>query len=125
MELPTVFIALSVIAYLTGFLVFVPITIAVLYLAVFMAVRQQVAVTIQDAANKSSATQQFAIETFEKLEAVCANGLQSVWADKFQQLSGREQIALARLYSLGSIDETLGHALSVLAAIAMLWFGAR
>jgi ATP-binding cassette subfamily C protein LapB len=122
-ELPTVFIALAVIAYLTGFLVFVPIMIAMLYLVVFMAVRQQVAIAILDAAKKSSATQQFAIETLEKLEALCANGLQNIWADKFQQLSGREQIALARLYYLGSIGETLGHALSVVAAIAMLWFG--
>ncbi len=125
LELPTVFIALVAIAYLAGPLVFVPIVIAGVYAVLFASVRHFVKTAIRDAAKHSSVTQQFAIETFEKLEALRAQGLQSAWARKYKQLSGREHVALAKLYFLGSIGESLGHGLSVIAAVATLTLGVQ
>jgi ATP-binding cassette, subfamily C, bacterial LapB len=125
LELPTVFIAALAIAYLAGNLVFVPIAVAVIYGLLFASVRHFVKGAIREAAKHSSVTQQFTIETFEKLEDLRAQGLQAAWARKYKQLSGREQVALSKLYFLGSIGETLGHGLSVIAALATLTIGVQ
>jgi ABC-type bacteriocin/lantibiotic exporter with double-glycine peptidase domain len=123
LELPSIFISAIAIAYLAGSLVFVPLVIAAAYVVVFASVRHFVKSTIREAAKHSSVTQQFAIETLEKLEALRTIGLQTAWARKYKQLSGREQVALAKLYFLGSIGETLGHGLSIVAAVATLTIG--
>ncbi len=125
LELPTVAISLLLIAYLAGVIVFVPIVIAVLYVAVFLAMRTLVKAAIREAATLTSITQQFSIETFEKMQAVRTQGLQSAWAAKYKQLSGREHVALARLHFLGAVGESLGHGLSVLAAVATLTIGVQ
>ncbi len=125
LELPAIVISAIAIAYLAGSLVFVPLLIAVAYVAVFVAVRHFVKSTIREAAKHSSVTQQFAIETFEKLEALRTIGLQEAWARKYRQLSAREHHALAKLYFLGSIGETLGHGLSIIAAVATLTIGVQ
>jgi ATP-binding cassette subfamily C protein LapB len=125
LELPTILIALAAISYLAGTLVFVPIAFVVAYAILFASVRHFVKTAIRDAAKHSSITQQFAIETFEKVDAIRAQGLQTAWTQKYQQLSGRENVSLAHLYFLGSIGESLGHGLSVCAAVATLAIGVQ
>lgn len=125
LELPTVFIALFAIAFLAGALVFVPICIAIAYLVLFYCVRIPIRSTMRDAAKKSSATQQFTIETLEKIEAIKTCGLEKIWAQKYRELSGREHVALSRLYFLSSIGETLGNSLAIIAAISTLSLGVQ
>lgn len=123
LELPTVAISLLLIAYLAGAIAFVPIVIAVLYVVLFATVRLFVKGAIREAATHTSVTQQFSIETFEKMEAIRTQGLQDRWNAKYRQLSAREHVALARLHFLGAVGESLGHGLSVLAAVATLTIG--
>ncbi len=78
---------------------------------------------IRLAAKTSSARQQFAIETFEKIQGVRGNGLSKIWESKFRDLSGREMVAHFKLNWIGLIAETLAHGITISAAVATVSFG--
>ncbi|MCB1562402.1 MAG: peptidase domain-containing ABC transporter [Alphaproteobacteria bacterium] len=125
LELPFVIVAVMAIAFVAGPLVFVPLGIAVLYMGLFWIVRSKVKLAIRLAAKTSSARQQFTIESFEKIEGIRAHGLEKKWQEKFRHLSGREMIAHFHLNFLGMVAETAAHALTVMAAVATIGFGAH
>jgi ATP-binding cassette, subfamily C, bacterial LapB len=123
LELPFILVALVALAAIAGPLAAVPVAAIGLYLPVFWLVRHRVKVDMRLAAKAASARQRFALETFEKLEAIRGNGLSSRWAAMYRELSGREGLTNFRLYYLGVVGETLGHAISLLAAVATMAFG--
>lgn len=123
LELPFVLVALLAIGIIAGPLVFVPIGMAFLYCALFYFVWRKVKVQIRIAAKAGSARQQFALDTFDKAEAIRINGLSHVWEEKYRDLSGRENVAQFQLGWLGMIGETLANALTVLSAVAIVGFG--
>lgn len=125
LELPFVIIAVLAIAFIAGPLVFIPLGIAVLYVMLFAIVRSKVKVAIRLAAKASSARQQFTIETFEKIEGIRIHGLSRKWQEKFRHLSGREMVAHFHMNFLGMIAETCAHALTIIAAVATVGFGAH
>lgn len=122
-EMPSIVISFTVLAYFGGVLSLVPVVIATLHLVVFWIIRRKVAASIRTAARATSRTQQFAIETFEKLETIKSNGLAEAWSAKYRDLSGRENMAQFRLFVLGSLGEALAQALTLLAALATLTVG--
>ncbi len=123
LELPFMIIALLVIGVIAGPLVLVPIFASVLYMVLFYAIWRKVRVVIRNAAKASSARQQFSLETFEKAEAIRANGLGALWSAKFRELSGREALAQFQLGWLGVIGETLANTLTILSAVAVIGIG--
>ncbi len=125
LEAPFIILAIGAVTYIAGALVMVPLTIALGYIALFFFIRQQVKLSIRMAAKASSVRQQFTIETFDKLEGIRVQGLSAKWQEKFRHLSGREMMAHFHLGWLGMIAESLGHALTVLAAVATVGFGVQ
>ncbi|HEY8190342.1 MAG TPA: ATP-binding cassette domain-containing protein, partial [Micavibrio sp.] len=123
LELPFMLIALLVIGVIAGPLVLVPIVAAALYAGLFYIVWRNVRVAIRSAAKATSARQQFTLETFEKAEAIRANGLGAIWANKFRELSGREAVAQFQLGWLGAVGETFANALTIVSAAAVVGFG--
>lgn len=129
-ELPFVALAALAIYAIAGPLVLVPLAMCAVYLLFFYVVYKQVKKSIRLAAKASTARQQFAIETFEKIRGVRAYGLTDLWETKFRDLSGKEMMAHFRLNFLGMAGETLGNTLTVIAAILtvslgthMIWAG--
>lgn len=125
LEMPFMIIALLFIGFIAGPLVLVPVAAAALYVLLFQLVWRRVRISIRHAAKASSARQQFAYDTFEKAEAIRADGLGTVWAQKFREVSGREAMAQFRLGWLGTVGETLANALTVLSAVAVIGFGVQ
>lgn len=123
LEAPFVVLSLAAIIAIAGPLAVVPAVVLALYAGLFALMRRQVAVSIRIAAKASSARQQFTIETFEKLDAIRAQGLDDKWQDKFRHLSGREMMSHFHLGWLGMVSETAAHALTVLAGTATIGFG--
>ncbi len=123
LEAPFVFLSLIVIAIIAGPLVFVPVAMIFAYLLLFHFMRQKIKVSIRLAAKTSSARQQFTIETFEKLEGICAQGLTKKWQQKFRHLSGREMMSHFHLGWLGMVAETSAHTLTIISAIMTIGFG--
>ncbi len=124
-EAPFVVVAVIAMACISGSLVMVPLTAVLGYVALFMAIRQKVKVSIRIAAKASSVRQQFTIETFEKMEGIRTHGLAAKWQDKFRHLSGREMIAHFQLGWLGMVAENIANALTVCAAVSTIGFGAE
>ena len=124
-ETPFVFIAILAVYFIAGPLVFVPLAMVIGYVALFLAIRHKIKISIRLAAKTSSARQQFTIETFEKLEGIRNHGLSAKWQEKFRHLSGREMMTHFHLGWLGMVAETCAHSLTVLAAVATIGFGAH
>lgn len=125
LELPFVLIAAAAIYAIAGQLVFVPLAVTLLYAVLFYIVHRKVKVAIRLAAKASSARQQFAIETFEKIKGVRGYGLTNIWQSKFRDLSGREMVAHFHLNWLGMVAETAANALTLIAAVATVGFGVQ
>ncbi len=125
LEVPFVVIALGLMAAIAGPLAFVPLAMIGGYAAIFVLVRGRIKRAIRLAAKASSARQQFTIETFEKLDSVRMNGLTDVWSRKFDDMAGREILMNFHLGFLGTVAETLAHALTVLSAVLVVGFGAH
>lgn len=123
MDLPSVLVALAALAWFAGPLAFAPMIVAGAYIALFFFVKLKVKVAIRQAAKATSQTQQFTIETFEKLDTIRATGLTDVWLRKYKDLSGRENLLQMRLFWWGSVGEAIGHALTLAAAAMTLALG--
>lgn len=124
-ELPFVAIAAAAIYFIAGPLVLVPLSMVLLYGLLFYVVYKYVRTSIRLAAKASTARQQFAIESFEKIRGIRAYGLTNLWQMKFRDLSGKEMLAHFHLNFLGMVGETLGNALTVLSAVLTISFGAH
>ncbi len=123
LEAPFVFIAIGAVMMIAGPLVYVPLSVSVAYIALFIYIRQKVKVYIRLAAKNSSARQQFTIETFEKLHGIRGQGLTGKWQQKFRHLSGQEMMSHFVLGWYGILAETCAHTLTVLAAVMTVGFG--
>ena len=123
LELPFVAIAALAIYAVAGPLVLVPLAMICAYGLLFYVVHKKVKVAIRLAAKASSARQQFAIESFEKISSVRGNGLSRIWQAKFRELSGREMLAHFHLNWLGMMAETFSHAITLISAVATVGFG--
>ncbi len=119
------FVILSIVAlYLIGGQIFiVPVVAVGLYLVLFWRVRRKIKSTIRLAAKASSARQQFAIETYEKLPTIRSRGLQEKWVRKYRDVSGREMMVHFSMGVMGAIAESLAHAITLLASVATIGFG--
>lgn len=122
-EIPFVMIALGAMALIAGPLVVVPVLMIGAYGFLFFIMRHKIMNATRLAAKASSARQQMVIETFEKLRALRMNGMTEAWREKYVTLSGREITTSFQLGMLGTVAETLAHAMTVLAAVLTIGYG--
>lgn len=125
LELPYIALAAVIIAVIAGPLVMVPLLMIAGFGLLFLYVHRRVRAVIRLAAKSSSARQQFTLETFEKLTGIHANGLAGIWARKYDDLSSREIVMNFQLSWLGVVAETCAQALTLLAAVATVGYGAH
>lgn len=125
LEIPFVLIAAGVMTAIAGPLVAVPLLMVCAYVGLFFLMRHEIKGVMRLAAKASSARQQFVIDTFEKLPAIRVNGLTAAWDRKFGELAGNDILTSFRLGFLGTVAETLAHALTIIAAVLTVGFGAE
>lgn len=123
LEIPFVLIALGVMWAIAGTLALVPMCMIAAYAVLFFGMQLRIRRVMRVAAKATSARQQFIIETFERMRSIRINGLGTAWEEKFASLTGRECLLNFRLSFLGTVAETLAHALTVLAAVLTIGFG--
>lgn len=125
LEIPYVILAIALIGWIAGELVVVPLLVLGAYMLLFALMRRKIKVVIRLAAKASSGRQQFAIEAFEKMSGIRANGLEKIWARKFNDLVSQEIVMNFHLSWLGTVAETLAHALTLMSAILTIGLGAH
>jgi ATP-binding cassette, subfamily C, bacterial LapB len=124
LELPAILISVLAIGLVGGALALVPLGVAVAYIVLFLALQNRIKSVMKRAASESSVAQQFTLETLEKRATIKSAGLARTWAEKFREISGREQMAQFELNFLGLVGETLAHGLTMTAATLTLGVGA-
>lgn len=123
LEIPFVVIAVGVMWAVAGPLVLVPVCMIAGYAALFFTMQARIRRVMRLAAKATSARQQFIIESHERLRSIRVNGLGKAWEDKFDTLTGRDAVLGFRLSFLGTVAETLAHALMVLSVVLTIGFG--
>ncbi|WP_172330025.1 peptidase domain-containing ABC transporter [Mangrovicoccus sp. HB161399] len=125
LELPMAALSLLLMGLLGGKLVVIPLVALALYAVLILQGRARIAILIRRAATESSKMQQFALDTFAKLDSIRLDGLTEKWLDRYREASGREQMAQLRLSLTASRAEIRGHLVAGLAVLALLYFGAH
>lgn len=123
LEVPFVLIALGVMWAIAGPLALVPMCMIGAYAILFFGMQIKIRRVMRVAAKATSARQQFIIETFDRMRNIRINGLGKAWEEKFSTLTGRESMLNFRLSFLGTVAETIAHALTILAAVFTIGFG--
>ncbi len=123
LDAPFVVLSIVVLYFVAGPLFLVPVAAIGLYCVLFWLVRNKIKTIIRIAAKASSARQQFAIETYEKIDTIRSQGLQEKWIRKFRDVSGREMMLHFDMGFLGSVVETLAHAITLISSVATIGFG--
>lgn len=123
LEIPFVIIAAGVMWAIAGPLVLVPLCMIGAYAGLFFTMQTRIRRVMRLAAKATSARQQFIIESYERLRSIRVNGLGKAWEDKFSTLTGRDAVLAFRLSYLGTVAETLAHALTVFSAVLTIGFG--
>ncbi|PZX11892.1 ATP-binding cassette subfamily B protein/ATP-binding cassette subfamily C protein LapB [Palleronia aestuarii] len=125
LEMPAALMSLVVLYLLCGPLVVVPVLGILALLLTFWLFWRRIRVRIREAAIDSSVMQQFAIETFEKLDAIRLDGLSRQWSETYRDISGQEISRQARLARLGEMGAGLSQLVVGLTALAALYVGAN
>lgn len=125
LEMPFVVLSAIAIYVIAGALVFVPLTMVLTFCGLYFLIQRRVKVVIRLAAKATSARQQFTLETFEKIRGVRGYGLTKKWQERFRDLSGKEMVSHFHLNWLGMMGENIANALTLLAAVATVGFGAH
>jgi len=123
LELPFVLIFIVAIAILGGPIAAVPIVMLALFAAVGLAMAPIVRSSAAEAAKASSRKQEFVIETLSKVRAIKYNGAETVWLERFRDLSAKTAMAGFRSAQVASLISTLSHVLMVTAGVATIGFG--
>lgn len=116
-EAPFVVLSIVVIYIVAGNLALVPVLAIGVYAALFYFTLRYVRTSIRLAARSSSLTQQYMIETFEKVRAIRGYGLTEAWYKKFRDLSGREIMHNFRLGWIGIVAENIAHGVTLMTAV--------
>ncbi len=119
-ELPFTIIIVAAIAFIGGDLALVPVTVAVLYLALLLIMKPRIKTAIKINARASSLKQQMMYESFDKLQGLRAGGIVENWLLRFRDLSGKSSLTGFRAAFLSSIVETISHALFVMAGMFVI-----
>lgn len=129
-ELPFTVIILVALALIAGPVVFVPITVAAVYVGLLFVARTPVKAAIKLASKAAAERQKLALESLEKVHALRSTGVSDFWLQRYREQSGRSSFATLKSNFRSSIVETLAHsifiiagALTVVFSVEQIWAG--
>ncbi len=122
-ETPFVIVLLVVMYVISGPLVFVPITVAFIYILLILIMHRRVRVDMARSGAASSSRQQMVIDTLDKLEGFRTSGVTKSWVLDFRELSGRSSLLNFKSTYVASIIEVISHAVYIISGMSILLFG--
>lgn len=123
LEFPAIVLTIFVLLFFSPVLAVIPLAILLAFAVIFLILQRIVSTSIKHAASEAAVAQKFCIETFQEQEQIRVNGLSDIWKEKFRDISGRENWAMAHLNFLGSVGENLGYFVVVSAGLTTLMVG--
>ncbi len=123
LELPFVMVLLIAIALIGGPLVWIAVTVSVIYLLMLLFLRRHIVFHMHRSSRCLSERQQAAVETFTRLDSLKLSGMSDRMAERFATASKRASLAQFQSQFLAQILEHVANALSMLTGVATLAFG--
>ncbi len=122
-ELPFTLIILGAIAFIAGYVAFVPIVTAVLYTILIFWVGPRLKTYIGLSSRASYNRQSMMLESLERMSSLRSSGLSDRWFSEFRKLSGKASLASFRARILSSIVEAIAHGLFIIAGMMTIILG--
>lgn len=123
LELPAILISVIILLFVSPVLTLVPVLGAAAFMLLFFSLRHYISIAIKTSATESAVAQRFCVEALQDREDIRANGLTTIWKNQFREISGRENVAQARLLFLSAIGEHLANAINILTGLLALYVG--
>jgi ATP-binding cassette, subfamily C, bacterial LapB len=123
LDLPFIFLFLTVTLVVGGWLVLVPVVAGCFYCLAGLLIQARFRKKLRAAAQAGADYQSFLIETATKTRAIKQAGLNKVWAERHRQLSARSVAEGYALVRLGSSTDAFAEALKLTAGVLTLLFG--
>ena len=122
-EMPLVIIYVVVMGFLSHWLALVPVFLLLSYAALIWIMDPRVKECSRISANAVSARHEFLLETIARLRAIRLSGMESIWLQRWRQVSNTASIASFRAGYTAQIVEVSSYVLMTLGGIATLAFG--
>ncbi len=123
LELPFVVLFLAVIAWLGGPLAYVPLALIGVYLLIGAAIMPSLRGSIAKAARARAARHAFNVEMMSHARAIKQLALETVWLERFRDISARAAHAHFRTAQLSFLLQTVAQAIMMGAGVATVVFG--
>ncbi|WP_319585910.1 ATP-binding cassette domain-containing protein [uncultured Desulfobulbus sp.] len=123
LELPFTLIFITVIGIIGGPLAFIPIALALCYIALAMIMLPRIQASTEHGAVASVQRQALLVETMKKNRAIKYHGLGETWLQRFREVSGEAALTSFSSSFLTSIIEAVAYGLSILAGVMTLTYG--
>ncbi|BCG63757.1 MAG: ATP-binding cassette, subfamily C, bacterial LapB [Methyloprofundus sp.] len=124
LELPFVFLFLIVIAVLAGPIAFIPLLMVVAYIAVALLLIPYLNRKITRSGKARNNKQRMLIQTFAGRKEIKAIGGESVWQDRFREVSGESIMSNYETFVINSIMSSVAQVMMTTTAVAVLSLGA-
>lgn len=122
-ELPFTLIFVAVIAILGGPVALVPIVMVTLFALLGVVVGPLLRAQVASATRATSKKQELVIETLKNIRAIKYAGAETVWHERFRELSAQASLANFRTAQLSSLVQAMSHVLMIGSGIATVVFG--
>jgi len=122
-EIPFTIILLVAIFIISGSIVIVPLTMAVLYAALVLFFQRSVKMKMSLAGKAADTRQKMLIDTFDKVEGYYASGLTDTWLQQFKEASGNSSIKDFESSYTTSIISVISGFIYTLSGMAVLILG--
>jgi ATP-binding cassette subfamily C protein/ATP-binding cassette subfamily C protein LapB len=124
LELPFVLLFLIVIAVLAGSIAFIPLLMVVIYIVVALLLIPYINRKITRSGKARNTKQRMLIQTFAGRKEIKAIGGESVWQDRFREISGESIMSNYETFVINSIMNSVAQVMMTTTAVAVLSLGA-
>ncbi|KAF0113092.1 MAG: ATP-binding cassette subfamily C bacterial [Rhodospirillaceae bacterium] len=122
-EVPFAVFYVIVIGILGGILAVVPMVALALFVALGALVQPMVRQTVRAASHEGSKRQEFVVEVLSKMRALKCCAAETIWLQRYRDLSARAAMAGFKTAEISSMVSTLAQMLTVAAGVATLALG--
>lgn len=124
LDLPFVLLFLTVIAWLSGWLVLIPIVAGILFVLCGFVTSPIMKRAFADAGREKTVQNRFLIEAVSGMRSIKFLGAEGIWLDRFKDISAPTAINEFRVSMVNHAVQTLSRMIMLGSGIAMIGFGA-
>ncbi len=123
LDVPFILLALILLTAIAGKLVFIPLSIVVVYCTLILYFRPRLKLAMFHVAQARSQAQAHHIELLEKLQSLRLNGMCEIWFEQFRDISAQGAIAAFHAQYKAQLLEVLLHLLGLIGGVALIYWG--